>query len=396
MPSTAALLEHVRTHALNRPGVYRMLGPGGQLLYVGRSVRVRERLLSYFRAGPREKAADIVSRARALVWEYLPDEFAAHVRELRLIRRLRPPFNVEHTEDGPYCFMQLTDEEAPRLARAETVGAQARGLYGPFRGRARVEAAVRELSDLLGLCDCPPDTPLRFARPGPPPAAAPALRPGCLRADIQRCLAPCAARCTQAAYLERVDLARRFLEGDAQEPLEQLHARMQAAAARLDFERAAQLRDRAMRLESLRGEMLALHGMGEALSLVYRVPGPGGADRLYLIQRGCVRAHLRAPRSPRERLRVLHRAAALYGRAPGPRGLSALEAAEVLLVAAWFRARPEERRRTVSAARFLEEGLRAPGGAVDCRTGSRRQAPRGPRAGAPDARAPGRGLDWYP
>ena len=76
--------------------------------------------------------------------------------------------------------------------------------------------------------------------------------PRCLRGDLGRCLAPCAGRCTRAAYLARVRLARRFLEGDTDAPLALLRERMQAAAERLQFEYAATLRDRAARLERLR------------------------------------------------------------------------------------------------------------------------------------------------
>ncbi|HET7459270.1 MAG TPA: nucleotide excision repair endonuclease, partial [Gemmatimonadaceae bacterium] len=88
------LLSHVRASLEDRPGIYRMLGEGGLVLYVGKSKHLRRRLLSYFRAkGRRSKAAKILREAVAIDWEYVPTEFGALLRELRLIKQHRPRFN---------------------------------------------------------------------------------------------------------------------------------------------------------------------------------------------------------------------------------------------------------------------------------------------------------------
>src|SRR5688500_7572808 len=93
-----ALRAQVQAECRDLPGVYRMLGATGLVLYVGKAKRLRTRLLSYFRAarkgGRRDKQARILRHAHALEWEYAPDEFAALLRELRLIKRHRPRFNV--------------------------------------------------------------------------------------------------------------------------------------------------------------------------------------------------------------------------------------------------------------------------------------------------------------
>jgi excinuclease ABC subunit C len=73
----AELRADVRAGCENRPGIYRMIGPGDEVLYVGKSVRVRTRLLSYFRADRGEKAAEIISHTHRIDWEYAPSEFAA-------------------------------------------------------------------------------------------------------------------------------------------------------------------------------------------------------------------------------------------------------------------------------------------------------------------------------
>src|SRR5436309_2490526 len=90
-----ALRARVRERCPRRPGVYGMVDRDGRLIYVGKAKCLRSRLLSYFRAGSREaKAGRIIDHTRAVVWEFAPSEFAALLRELELIRRWRPNYNV--------------------------------------------------------------------------------------------------------------------------------------------------------------------------------------------------------------------------------------------------------------------------------------------------------------
>src|SRR5258708_24469084 len=95
-----AMRDRVRADALDRPGVYRMLAAGGEAVYVGKSKRIRSRLLSYFRAAfPADKGARILRQAESLAWDYTPSEFAALLSELRLIKSHRPRFNVTMKSD---------------------------------------------------------------------------------------------------------------------------------------------------------------------------------------------------------------------------------------------------------------------------------------------------------
>src|SRR5690349_20948246 len=97
------LRARVVAEAENRPGVYRLLGATGLVLYVGKSSRLRTRLLSYFQAARKRKRRDrqarIIRHAHAVEWEYCHDEFAALLRELRLIKQHRPRFNVTMNVD---------------------------------------------------------------------------------------------------------------------------------------------------------------------------------------------------------------------------------------------------------------------------------------------------------
>lgn len=345
-----ALREHVRGHAENRPGTYRMLGPGGELLYVGKSIRVRTRLLSYFRAARGEKAAEIIAHTHRIEWDYAPSEFAALLQEFRQIKRWRPVYNVEHKRDRQYCFIKLTNDAAPKLLIVGQVIGDGALYYGPFRGRARVAAAIRELGDLLELRDCAARTPLRFA--DQPDLFGHTSDPLCIRAELRRCLAPCAGRCTAAEYAAQADLARRFLEGDADRPLAILHERMQQAAERLDFEYAGALRDRAARLAEVRDDLVYLRGSIAGGTYLYPVPGHDGDDRVYLIRRSLIVEEFAAPSTDEGWERLHARAAELLTHSgPDRHNLHPHEAPEILLVARWFRRHPEERERLLPVGR---------------------------------------------
>jgi excinuclease ABC subunit C len=340
-PAAHPLRDAVRD-AKNLPGTYRFLAPDGEIVYVGKSKQLRTRLLSYFRARPEEKGFRIVNEAGSLSWEYEPSEFAALLRELELIKRFRPRMNVQHKRDGRYSFLKLTGGAAPRLAVVNAVTDDHSAYYGPFRGGRRVVEAVRELNDVLGLRDCALATPMRFA--DQPDLFGFERTPGCHRAELKLCLGPCAALTTQAEYGQRVGLLRAFLNGDADEPLAWLNARMLAAAERWDFEYAAAVRERIRRMERLRDEFGRLREALDTLSFLYRVPGAGGGDhRVYLIRRGTVRAVVSAPESGAERRRLARLAEEHFS---PPETNSALvskhQVDEILLIARWFRMNPGE------------------------------------------------------
>src|SRR5512132_1108471 len=298
----AIMRSTVRDGAADRPGIYRMLSSEGEVLYVGKSKKVRTRLLSYFRcAFPEEKGARIVREADRIEWEYTPSEFAALLEELRLIKRFRPRCNVAMKRDARhFAFIKLTRGPAPKLLVVRGAGADdAQIYYGPFNGAQRVSEAVRELNDALGLRDCRLDQPMHFADQPELFQIFPRT-PGCIRHEIKKCLGPCVGGCTAMEYDERVRLVRSFLDGADDGPMETLRAEMQVASENMEFERAAVLRDKLARLEDLREQFIKFRFAVETLSFIYTVPGHDGDDRLYLIRRGRVRGEFAMPRSEQD------------------------------------------------------------------------------------------------
>ena len=358
LPNPVKAPEHplrafVRAHAENRPGVYRMYGPGEELLYVGKSIKIRTRLMSYFRASQGEKAADLIRESTHIKWDHIADEFGALVREMRLIQKFRPRYNVQHKRKRAYAFVKITREPAPRVLPVSRVTDDGAIYYGPFPRVGQVGQTIRDLGHVLGLRDCSGGTPMHFADQLDFFGAD--RSPLCMRAELGSCMGPCAGMVEAEAYQERVDEARRFLEGHSRTPLARLQEEMTIAAARLDFEYAASQRDRINRMRRFQTELTAFRGEVESLRFVYSAPAHEGGERLYLIRSGRIRDAMPAPTTARSWQSVSRRVREVFaGTESGPAGLSAHEAAEILLVARWFRLNPEEMGRTTRPERWLD------------------------------------------
>ena len=351
-PTTDAQLEvmklKVRDEAKDRPGVYRMLSCDGEIVYVGKSKRVRSRLLSYFRcAYPEEKGARILRSAESIEWDYTPSEFAALLQELRMIKRWRPRYNVAMKRDGRnYSFIKLTRGPAPKLmvVRGPT-GEDADVYYGPFVGAQRVEEALRELSDALMLRDCRSEMKMFFN--DQTELFQLARTPGCIRHEIGKCLGPCIGGCTESQYSHQVALARAFLDGSDDGPINMLRTQMEKLSEELQFERAAIYRDKLERLEALRAQFGRLRFAVENLSFVYTVPGHEGEDKVYLIRRGVVRAELSKPRSSKDRRTMKQLVDDIFSQpVPSHAQVPTHEIDELLLLSSWFRRFPHEMKRT--------------------------------------------------
>ena len=351
----ATLRGEVRSAAEDRPGIYRMLSGDGEVLYIGKSKRVRTRLMSYFRcAYPEEKGARILREAHSIDWEYTPSEFAALLRELKLIKQLRPRFNVAmKRDDRHYVFIKLTRGAAPKLLVVRGAGEEPATYYGPFLGARRVNDAVHELSDALSLRDCAQDHHIVFADQHELFQLSPRT-PGCIRLEVRKCLGPCVAACTAAQYQSQVDLARAFFDGTNDGPIAHLKSEMDSCAELLNFERAAILRDKLQRLETLREMFARMRFAVETLSFTYTVPGHAGDDRVYVIRRGTVRAETPAPRTARDRARLLTMVRDAFD--PPERSSGSVpthEIDELLLMSSWFRRNPGELDRTKAPSALL-------------------------------------------
>lgn len=343
-------LAHMRAAvtagAKDRPGVYRMHARSGEVVYVGKSKRLRTRLLSYFRGRyPEDKGARIIREAVHIDWDYTPSEFAALLLEMRLIKRLRPRLNVAmKRDDRHFAFIKISRGPAAKLTVVRGPTEDSAAYYGPFQGAQRVSESLRELNDALGLRDCTVERRMHFSDQSE--LFQIARTPGCIRFEIHKCLGPCVGGCSELQYDQRLGLARAFLDCTDDTPLDTLRREMEASSARLEFERAAALRDKVQRLEELRVQFLRLRFGVESLTFVYTVPGYQGDDRVYLIRRGRVRDERPSPRTPNDKAALERAIEDVYGPVERPTTrVPTHEIDEMLLLTSWFGRFPQEMER---------------------------------------------------
>jgi excinuclease ABC subunit C len=348
------LRARVRQTCPRRPGVYAMVKADGALIYVGKAKCLRSRLLGYFRPGSRDpKAGRILDHTQALAWEYAPSEFAALLRELELIRRWQPRFNVQgQPQRRRRTYVCLGRRPAAYAFLARRPSANVVASFGPVPGGRRAREAVRRLNDWFRLRDCPQAQEMVFADQAelfPMPRSA-----GCLRYEIGTCLGPCLGACSRAAYGERVRAARAFLEGADRAPLEGLERDMRTASAALAFERAAALRDKLDALRWLGEELARMRQAREQHSFIYPVRGHAERELWYLIHRGFVVGVMPPPRTSEERARAVERIEMAFRTEDAWTAPPVNEVIDgVLLIAAWFRRHPAERTRTIEPAEML-------------------------------------------
>ncbi len=323
-----------------------MVDAEGQLIYVGQSKSLRNRLLSYFTGSPPNKAQRIVSHAERIVWEEAPDELVALLRELELIRQWRPRFNVRGQPGRrrrPYLVLSRGPGSRLYLAAAPAKGDVA--LFGPVRGRD-CRRAVHALNDYFQLRTCGQQVPMRFSEQREMfDADTVAL---CSRHDLGICLAPCAMACSRAKYDDRVRSAKRFLRGTDLSVLLQLEETMQAAAVAKRYEEAALYRDRWEAVRNLHEQLDRFRTAQREYSFVYPMPRRDGGYTWYFIRRGQAIAAIDEPVERQTAEQCLAMIEEHYGAGKSLASTAARDDVEMtLLVAGWFRSSPDELKRTL-------------------------------------------------
>ena len=242
-------------HTLPRkPGVYRMIGADGEVLYVGKARSLRSRVAAYTQ--PTRLATRLirmVSATRTMEFSVTGSEAEALLLENNLIKRFRPRFNVLLRDDKSFPYIVIRkDTEWPQLAKHRGVRDPANEYFGPFASATAVNRTLYALQRAFPLRSCSDGVFSTRTRP-------------CLQYQIKRCTAPCVGRIDKPEYDAIVDEVRGFLGGRNREVQQALSQRMDKASAELEFEGAAVLRDRIRALAHIQShQSIALPSIDEA------------------------------------------------------------------------------------------------------------------------------------
>jgi len=249
-----AVLEAALPTLPTAPGVYRMLDEKGEALYVGKARSLRKRVTSYTQLGRLpERLRRMVFETRSLEVVTTASEAEALLLEANFIKRFRPRFNIVLRDDKSYPWLVITEDHSfPQIAKHRGERRKGASYWGPFASVWAVNQTINALQRVFLLRSCRDTVFDTRTRP-------------CLLFQIKRCAAPCVDRISQADYAALVAEAKQFLSGETPSIQKRLATEMEAAAADLQFERAAALRDRIRGLTHIQGkDRVNLEGMGDA------------------------------------------------------------------------------------------------------------------------------------
>lgn len=236
------------------PGIYRMYGVGGELLYVGKAKNLKNRVSSYFvKTLDHPKTRALVARIVHFETMVVRSETEALLLEQTLIKQHRPPFNILLRDDKSYLYVFVSaDRPYPRLSVGRGKRNHQEGhFFGPYPSAAAARETLLMLQKLFRVRQCENSFFAQRKRP-------------CLEYQIKRCNGPCVGLISPEDYARDVDSTLEFLRGDNGLLNQQLIERMQQASERMDFEQAARYRDQLGMLREVQTQQAVYTLRGEA------------------------------------------------------------------------------------------------------------------------------------
>ncbi|MCH7556863.1 MAG: excinuclease ABC subunit UvrC [Planctomycetes bacterium] len=232
------------------PGLYFMKGPADKVLYIGKAKNLRSRVASYFQPGGDLttsrglKIAEMLGKVETVDFLESPNEVDAVLKEARLVKDIRPPYNTDLVDDKTFPYLEITSsEDFPGVYITRKPRPHGSRLFGPFTGAKDLRAVLVVLQKIFKFRTCKlnireDDRKRKFFRP-------------CLLYSIKQCVAPCAARIDKREYKKIVTDLIKFLRSKRSIILHQLKKQMAEASEAFEYEKAAMFRDRIRLIERL-------------------------------------------------------------------------------------------------------------------------------------------------
>ena len=217
------------------PGVYLMHDKNDAIIYVGKAIRLKRRVSSYFRHmnNRSPKIEKMITRIDYFEYIVTDSELEALVLENNLIKEHKPKYNTMLKDDKSYPFMKVTvQEDFPRVLFARQMKRDGAKYFGPYTSAAAVKDTIELIQKLYGIRTCNKSLPKEIGLGRP-----------CLYHQMKQCAAPCQGYISKEEYALRIDKLLGFLNGDYKKVLAELEQKMKEKAAELEFEEAAEYRD---------------------------------------------------------------------------------------------------------------------------------------------------------
>jgi len=217
------------------PGVYIMKDKTGNVIYVGKAKILKNRVRQYFQKTDKHsaKVAAMVSKVDTFEYILTDSELEALVLECNLIKKYKPYYNILLKDDKNYPYIKVTNEKYPRLRLVRKMEKDGGKYFGPYTSASTVREAIDFVSKMFGIPSCDIKLPRDLGR-----------RRACINAQIGKCCAPCENVISVEEYAARIADACDFLDGNAGKIVSTLTAEMMAASEKMEFEKAATLRDK--------------------------------------------------------------------------------------------------------------------------------------------------------
>ena len=219
------------------PGVYLMKDSGGTVIYVGKAKDLRKRVSSYFLKGRDLKTRMLVLHIADIEYIMTTNEYEALILENNLIKKWNPKYNISLKDGKTFPVIRITNEEYPRVYKTRRIIHDGSEYFGPFADVGKLDIYLELIEKLFPLRKCKGSLRKRYSP--------------CLYYHIGRCKAPCTGSITKEEYREQVDLVRTFLSGKSDDLVRRLTREMQEASRELAFEKAAEVRDTLIAIESV-------------------------------------------------------------------------------------------------------------------------------------------------
>ncbi len=216
-----------------KPGCYLMKDADDKIIYVGKAINLRNRVKSYFinDAGHTEKTRQLVRHIDHIEWIVVESELEAFILEMNLIKRYRPHYNIQLKDDKRYPFIKITLQDPyPKITVTRRIVHDGSRYFGPYTSAWAVHQTLDMLRKIFPYYTCDRELTGNDTR-------------ACLYYDIKLCAGPCIGAVTQQEYHQMTEQLGSFLEGKSDQIIRQLQQEMREAADKLQYERAALLRD---------------------------------------------------------------------------------------------------------------------------------------------------------